>query len=184
MRTRTRISGSERCRGFTLLEILLVCVLIVVATSLTTSFLSGSDQKQFTTSLAKASVLLRNSRRLAIVSGFEQEVRLATVARDQQDAAGTQFDDEPDQAMAPGSPDWLEPDMRLRYAATPDESLEEVGELTLTFFPMGSSSGGVIEFSDASEKRSSYLYVSPFTGKLLVEPRLEDLQARIQDGEL
>lgn len=184
MRTRTRISASERCRGFTLLEILLVCVLIVLATSLTTSFLSGSDQKQFTVSLAKASALLRNSRRIAIVSGFEQEVRLATAAADEQDAADARFNDESDEIRALRPPDWLEPDMRLRYAATPDESFEEVGELALTFFPMGSSTGGVIEFSDASETRSSYLYVSPFTGKLLVEQRLEDLQARIEDGEL
>jgi hypothetical protein len=69
--------------------------------------------------------------------------------------------------------------MRLRYAASLDDSLEEVGELAVTFFPMGSSTGGLLELS-ATDRRS-YLYISPFTGKLIIESRLDDLEDRIEE---
>jgi prepilin-type N-terminal cleavage/methylation domain-containing protein len=165
----TRTSATSRCRGFTLLEILLVCVLIALAAGLTTSFLSGSDQKNFTVHLGQASAVLRNARRQAIVTGVEQTVRLATELPE---------DDTSDAPPGP-PPDWIGRDLHLRYAASLDESLEETAEIELIFFPMGSSTGGVIELAD--DERSTYLYVSPFTGKLIIEPRLADLEERLEE---
>lgn len=170
MKTSTRISAIERCRGFTLLEILLVCVLIALAAGLTTSFLSGSDQKNFTVDLGRVSAVLRNARRQAIVTGVEQTVRLATELPE----------DDPIDAPEATPPDWLGRNMSLRYAASVDETLEETSELELTFFPMGSSTGGLIEL--AGEDRRTYLFVSPFTGKLITEPRLADLEDRLEEG--
>jgi prepilin-type N-terminal cleavage/methylation domain-containing protein len=78
-RARTRISGTDRCRGFTLLEVLLVCILLALAVSLTASYLTDSDQKQFTVNLGQLSAHLRNARRQAIITGSERVLLLATV---------------------------------------------------------------------------------------------------------
>jgi prepilin-type N-terminal cleavage/methylation domain-containing protein len=169
VKARTRISATKQCRGFTLLEILLVCALIALAAGLTTTFLSGSDQKNFTVNLAQVSAVLRNARRQAIVTGVEQEVKLATELPEE---------DAPDAAPAT-PPDWFDRTMRLSYAATLDESLEESAELVMTFFPMGSSTGGLIELADSDRK--TYFYVSPFTGKLTIESRLADLEDRLEE---
>jgi prepilin-type N-terminal cleavage/methylation domain-containing protein len=169
VRTLPQISGIKQCRGFTLLELMLVCALIVLAAGLSSTFLSGSDQKQFTVNLGQISAELRNARRQAIITGVEQEVKLAT------EPAEEAPPDEP----PPSPPDWIDQNMRLRYAASLDDSLEEVGELAVTFFPMGSSTGGLLELS-ATDRRS-YLYISPFTGKLIIESRLDDLEDRIEE---
>jgi prepilin-type N-terminal cleavage/methylation domain-containing protein len=170
VKTKTRISAIEGCRGFTLLEVLLVCVLLALAAGLTTTFLSGSDQKSFTVNLGQVSALLRNARRQAIVTGVEKEVVLATEVAEE----------DPDDESPPSPPDWIDETMQLRFAASLDESFEETTEVVVTFFPVGSSTGGVIELSDG--ERDSFLHVSPFTGKLIVEQRFTDLEDRLEEA--
>jgi len=168
-RVRTRISGTDRNRGFTLLEILLVLFLLAIAAGLTTSYLSDSDQKQFTVNLGQVSAHLRNARRQAIITGTEKHLTLATAPA------------EPETPDAPEPPpaDWLNESMQLHYAATLDDEPEEVTEIELMFFPTGSSTGGLIELSDS--EREAWLYVEPLTGKLIIENRLDDLEDRLAD---
>jgi prepilin-type N-terminal cleavage/methylation domain-containing protein len=172
VKTKTRTSGAESCRGFTLLELLLVCVLLVLAAGLTASFLSGSDQKEFSVNLRQISAQLINSRRQAIITGAEKAVKLTTAA------AATESPD--DSLVSP--PSWLNENMTLRYAASLDETLEESSEIVVDFFPMGNSTGGLIELSDS--ERNTYLYVFPLTGKLIVESELGELEARVEEGRL
>ena len=171
MKVRTPTSGASACRGFTLLELLLVCALVLLAAGLVGSFLSGNDQKEFTRDLRQISALLNNARRLAIVTGAEQTVRLATAAN------------EPDPSAAEPSrpPNWLNAGMRLRYAASVDDPLEEIDDLELIYFPMGSSSGGLIELEDG--EREAYLYVFPLTGKLIIEPGLGAIEDQIVERQ-
>lgn len=171
MKALTPISASRRSRGFTLLELLLVCLLIALAAGLTSSFLSGSDQKEYSVNLRQVSSLLRNSRRQAIVTGSEQHVRLVTVLEEGADP------ESPDAHP----PDWLNPELQLRFSPSLDEALEERTDLSVTFFPMGSSTGGLIELFDP--ERSTFLYVSPLTGKLLLESRLDDIETLVQEAQ-
>jgi len=168
----TRTSGSSRSRGFTLLEVLLVCVLLALATGLTVSFLSDSDQKQFTVNLGQISAHLRNARRQAIITGTERQVTLATEVEEPET---------PD-APEPAPPDWFNENMQLQFAESLDDDPVEQTEITLMFFPMGSSTGGLIELSDSD--REAWLYVDPLTGKLMIENRLDDLEERLEEGDL
>ena len=170
VKVRTRTSGADSCRGFTLLELLLVCALLALAAGLTASFLSGSDQKEFSVNLRQISAQLIHSRRQSIISGAEQHVKLATAVAEP---------DSPDDPP-PTPPDWINQDLQLRFAASLDEPLEETTELLVDFFPMGSSTGGLIELSDG--ERTSYLYVAPLTGKLIVESDLDELEQRVEEG--
>jgi prepilin-type N-terminal cleavage/methylation domain-containing protein len=168
-RVRTQTSGADRCRGFTLLEVLLVCILLALAVSLTASYLTDSGQKQFMVNLGQISAHLRNARRQAIITGSEQVLLLATVVAEEP---------APDEPL-PVPPDWINEDMQLHFAATLDDPLEELSELERIFFPMGSSTGGLIQLTDG--ERESYLYIDPLTGRLMLETRLDDLEDRLQD---
>src|SRR5690606_29543630 len=97
-----------------LLELLIVCALIALAAGLIGSSFAGSGQREFASNLRQISALLKNARRQAIVTGAEQHVRLATTAEEP-------FAD----GDTPQPPDWLNPSLRLRYAATVDDALEE-----------------------------------------------------------
>jgi hypothetical protein len=143
--------------------------LIALATGLVGSVLAGNDQKQFASNLRQVSARLKNARRQAIVRGAEQHVRLATEAEEPSDGD-----------TAPPPPDWLNPDMRLHYAATLDDSLEETPDLVLTFFPLGSSTGGLVQLSDQDD-REAFLYIFPLTGKLLVGSSVRDLEDQIRE---
>ena len=171
MRASTPISGIRRCRGFTLLETLLVCVLLALAVGGAAAYLSDSDQKQFTVNLSQISAQLRNARRQAIITGAEQHVRLATIAPDEAEVD--------DVMQVPEPANWFNPDMQLHFAETLDNELEESAEVELVFFPMGSSTGGVIQLTDG--ERDAFLYVDPLTSKLMVESRLDDLAEIIQE---
>jgi hypothetical protein len=114
--------------------------------------------------------LLKHARRLAIATGVEQHVRLNT-ATEAQDADGD---------STPRQPDWSSEVLRLRYAVSVDEPLEETNDIDMTFFPFGSSTGGLIELSDG--EREAYLYVFPLTGDLIVEPRLAAVQDSIEEA--
>jgi Tfp pilus assembly protein FimT len=150
--------------------LLLVCALLALAAGLTASFLSGSDQKEFSVNLRQISARLISARRQAIVTGSEQEVKLATAVAEE----------DPEDPETPAPPSWINPDLQLRFAATLDDSLEETSELVVDFFPMGSSTGGVIELSDS--ERKSYLYIAPLSGKLIVESDLREIEARVEEG--
>lgn len=173
MKGPTPISASSRNRGFTLLELLLVCALIALAAGLVGSALSGNDQKQFSTSLRQISVHLKAARRLAIVSGSEQHVRLATETPD----PGL------DERVRAGEPDWLNPDMRLSYAATLDDPLEETRDQIVTFFPLGSSTGGLFQVTDQGD-REAYIYIAPLTGKMVIESSLSGIEDRLREEPL
>jgi general secretion pathway protein H len=166
----TQISGTSRSRGFSLLELMIVCVLLMIAAGLVGSFLSGSDQKTFTTNLRQVSALLKHARRQAIVTGVEQHVRL--------DVGVTEPGTDGDSAAPP--PDWSNPALQLRYAASVDDPLEETTEVDMTFFPLGSSTGGLIELTDG--EREAYLYVFPLTGELIVEARLVAVEELIAEA--
>jgi general secretion pathway protein H len=165
----TRISGTSRSQGFTLLEVLLVCVMLALAAGLTAAYLTDSDQKKFTVNLGQISAHLRNARRQAIITGAERDVLFATADPEQES---------PD-APPPEPPDWIDREMQLHFAETLDDPLEELSEVELVFFPMGSSTGGLIQLSDG--ERDAFLYVDPLTGKLMIERRLDDLEERIQE---
>jgi len=169
VKVRTPISGVNDCRGFTLLELLLVCALIALAAGLTAPLLSNTDQKQFRVDLRQIAAHLNYSRRQAVITGAEQEVKLATRVAEEA----------PADAPLERPPAWINEGMSLRYAATLDDPFEETDELVVIFFPMGSSTGGLIELADS--ERRAYLYISQLTGKLLVESRLADLEARIEE---
>lgn len=177
MKVQTPTSASrrsrQRARGFTLLELLIVCALIALATGLVGSFLAGNDQKKFSTNVRAITALLKNARRQAIITGAEQHVRLATAAAAEEPLAG-------DEAAPPPPPDWLNTEMRLRFAATLDESFEETPELAVTFFPLGSSTGGVLQVSDQDE-REAYIYVFPLTGKMITGSSLRDLEDQLRE---
>lgn len=174
MKVQTPISASRltpgHSRGFTLLELLIVCTLIALATGLVGSFLAGSDQKQFSTNLREITSRLKNARRKAIITGVEQHVRLATAAEER--FAGEEDAQQP--------PDWVNPAMRLRFAATLDDSLEDTQDLVVTFFPLGSSTGGLLQVSDPSE-REAYVYVFPLTGKLLTASSMRSLEDQLRE---
>lgn len=178
MKVQTPISASrlsrgysrQRSRGFTLLELLIVCALLALAAGLVGPFLAGNDQKKFSSNLRQISAHLKNARRRAIVTGSEQHVRLATTA------------EEPftDGDTPPPPPDWLNADMRLHYAATIDDPLEEAPELDVTFFPLGSSTGGVLQLSDQND-REAFIYVFPLTGKMLAASSIRDLEDQLRE---
>lgn len=173
MKGLTPISASSRHRGFTLLELLLVCALIALAAGLVSSAMSGSDQKQFATNLRQISVHLKAARRLAIVSGSEQHVRLATETPDPV----------PGESARAREPDWLNSAMRLSYAATLDDPLEETTDQLVTFFPLGSSTGGLLQLADESG-REAYIYVAPLSGKMVVESTLSGVEDRLREEPL
>jgi hypothetical protein len=148
--------------------------LIALATGLVGSFLAGNDQKQFSSNLREISARLKNARRQAIITGAERHVRLATEPEEPFE------DDEDDDTPAPPRPDWLNPEMRLHFAATLDDSLEETPDLVVTFFPLGSSTGGVLQLSDQGD-REAFIYVFPLTGKMLVASTLGDIEEQIRE---
>ena len=125
------VTGLQRSRGFTLLEVLAVIVVIALATTLIATTISGGLGQARVRAAAKDLVAaLRYTRSQAVVKGQSQVLTLDVEKR---------------AYRAPGR-DWVElpQDMRLTMLTAAQEQVGE-GVGRIRFFPDGASTGGHVK---------------------------------------
>lgn len=159
------MTPTSRCKrraqgGFTLLELLVVLSIIAIATGLIVPNLAITDNAAFNAEVRRAASALTYARRMAIVKGAPQSARLFALNPEAPDYEERLREANADDAAAR----WISSDMELGYQSELALDSEPVEELTVTFFPQGGSTGGLLAF--ARERRSALIRVNAITGRI------------------
>lgn len=146
--------------GFTLLELLIVLSIIAIATGLIVPNLAITDNAAFNAEVRRAAGALTYARRMAIVKGAPQSATLYALDPDAPD-----YDDVLAEATASdGSARWAADGMTLEYQSELAPFAESIDKLTVTFFPQGGSTGGLLTFR--RDDRTAFIRVNPITGRI------------------
>lgn len=152
------------CGGFTLLELLVVCALLALTLTLVVPNLSGIDGTSFRGQVRRAVATLVYARRAAVV----QAMPVTATFRQGEAQDDTSAALAPDAVLARPEDDALWASDNLGLSFQRDENLEATAtqEITVTFFPEGGSTGGVLTFAD--DERSASIRVDPITGRISI----------------
>lgn len=158
--TPTSRSNGQRSAGFTLLELLVVLSIIAIATGLIAPNIAITDNAAFNAEVRRAASVLTYARRMAIVKGAPQSATL--FALDPEESAYEELLEEAE--AAEGSARWLSENVQLSYQDDLALDPERVDRLTVTFFPQGGSTGGLLAFS--RDERLALIRVDAITGRI------------------
>lgn len=158
------------CSGFTLLELTLVMFFMALIVGLVTPFvMSTLDRMELQTSVRKVTSALRYARSEAIT------IKKPVIFNG--DLSNNQFwithtrEDETPRVISLNEP------VRLaRFLGENEDETVREGKFTVTFFPQGNSSGGLIgmEIGEPGESENNYVIsIDPITGKAKVEETTE-----------
>ncbi|RLA45481.1 MAG: hypothetical protein DRR06_07185 [Gammaproteobacteria bacterium] len=168
---------SKRVRGFTLLELLVVIVLLIMMVGVTTiSIVSGQDSAMMKTNARQLLSTLRSIRTQAVTEGIETAI---IVDREFMDGNAVGRD-----TVNRDAADWENKENNKSYTILPaDEEILLSGDLTLTlipfagyetvspgslwFYPDGSSSGGNLVLRSSAGKM--VISVNWLTGEAILD---------------
>lgn len=161
---------TSRTRGFTLLELLVVLSIIAIATGLIAPNLAITDNSAFNAEVRHAASALTYARRMAIVKGAPQTTTLFAL-----DPEASDYDERLEEVNALTSESrWVSEDLELSFQNEVDPDPETVGKMSVTFFPQGGSTGGLLGFS--SDKRMAMIRVDAITGRIDTAYNGEELE--------
>ena len=154
------------CSGFTLLELTLVMFFIALIAGLTTPFvMSTLDRMQLQTSARKVASTLRYARSEAIA--VKKPVIFAGNLTQNKFWVTHTHENETPRIVSLTDP------IRLaRFMSEGENEIFDEGEFTVTFFPQGNSSGGLISMDIKESRKSENYYVisiDPITGKTKIK---------------
>ena len=154
------------CSGFTLLELTLVMFFIALIAGLTTPFvMSTLDRMELQTSARKVASTLRYARSEAIA--VKKPVIFAGNLTQNKFWVTHAHENETPRIVSLTDP------IRLaRFMSEGENEIFNEGEFTVTFFPQGNSSGGLISMDIKESRKSENYYVisiDPITGKTKIK---------------
>ncbi len=147
-------------KGFTLLELLVVLSIIAIATGLIVPNLGITENAAFNAEVRRAASILTHARRMAIVKGAPQTAVLYTL-----DPRAADYEARLEEANAVAEEArWTSEDLSLSFQGELESDPQPVDKLSVTFFPQGGSTGGLIGFS--SDRRAAMIRVNAITGRI------------------
>lgn len=154
--TPTSVADCQQQQGFTLLELLLVLGILAMMATLIGPGLNSLDTPGFNAQVREASALLNYARRRAVVEGQMLQVEFVPM-----NAVAV-----PEDKSAGIAGRWTSPDIELWFAPSTERSQRQDSLLSVSFFPEGGSTGGVLAFRQGERQR--VLIVDPFSGRVRV----------------
>jgi general secretion pathway protein H len=146
--------------GFTLLELLIVLSIIAIGTGLIVPNLAITDNSAFNAQVRHAASALTYARRMAIVKGAPQTTTLFALDPDASDYA-----ERLDEANALNNEArWVSEDLDLSFQSELEPDPADVDKMSVTFFPQGGSTGGLLGFSN--DERVAMIRVDAITGRI------------------
>lgn len=146
--------GDNRKRGFTLLELLVVLLIVSLLVGLVPPLFSGAvPGARLKAAVRDLAVALRLARNQAITHDLETQVHINLEA--------------PAYTIGRQAPRALPTGVQLKVDSGPGQHAPPAGHRVLRFFPDGSSSGAVITLS--SGKRGYRLHLGWLTGRITIE---------------
>jgi general secretion pathway protein H len=153
--------GGERKRGFTLLELLVVLLIVSLLLALVPPLFSGAVPGAKLKAAARdLAVALRLARNQSITHNVETQVHLNL--------------ESPAYAIGSQAPRALPAGVELKVASASGQSVAQTTRHVVRFFSDGSSSGTLITLSRG--KRSYRLQVGWLTGKVTIEGAEADVR--------
>ena len=154
------------CLGFTLLELTLVMFFMAIIAGLSTPFvMSTLDRMELQTSARKVASMLRYARSEAIASK-KPVVFSGNLTRNQFWITQGYKNETPKISSL------TDPIRLTRFTNEGEDNLFRDGEFTVTFFPQGNSSGGLIGMNINESRNSENYYaisIDPITGKTKIK---------------
>jgi general secretion pathway protein H len=164
----------QRSRGFTLLELLIVLSIIAIGTGLIVPNLGITDNAAFNAEVRSAASALTYARRMAIVKGTPQTTTLFAL-----DPEASDYEERLIEANALKSETrWLSEDLELSFQNEVEPDPATVDKMSVTFFPQGGSTGGLLGFS--SDERMAVIRVDAITGRIDTAYNGEELDEEAQ----
>jgi len=158
--TRTSSCKPALGAGFTLLELLVVLSIIAIATGLIVPNLAITDNAAFNAEVRRAASVLTYARRMAIVRGAPQTATFYAL-----DPEASDYEERLEEAnLDDGSARWAATSIELHFQSEREPDPEQVDELSVTFFPQGGSTGGLVNF--VQDERNAFIRVDPITGRI------------------
>lgn len=151
----SRIARRRRCRGFTLLEVLLVLGILGMAAVLVLPGLTSLESPSFNAQVRELSGMFNYARRTAVVQGQPAQVEVWVSAPAEEDTAT---------AAAGVVGRWVSEGINVEYADSTQRWRPIEGQHIVEFYPEGGSTGG--DFQLQQGNRAVILTIDPFSGRL------------------
>lgn len=157
------IRGEHFQRGFTLLELMLVLVILALGSLLLVPNIGSMDSRSFPAQIREASNQLNYARRNAVVTGQPRTARFELLPPEEREQ---QQEQEPITAAAlrEQDPVWQAGSISTEYLDVAGESHRDAEVVEIVFYPEGGSTGGEFHFSQGS--REATISIDPFTGRI------------------
>lgn len=150
------------CRGFTLLELMIVLSIIIIASAVVIPNITKTDSNLLAAQVRQTAAAFNYARRIAIVEGTPQVATLIQV--DPDDPA---YADIKGEAMERASIPPLEQfDARISFQTDINEVPEVMDVIEVQFFPQGGSTGGILNFT--MDDLVASIRINPLTGRIAV----------------
>ncbi len=153
VRAMTPISA---CRGFTLLELLLVLGILAMAATLVVPSVSGLDNRRFDARVREATALLNGARRSAVVEGLPTSAVFA--------GSGAAASASPE---TPRVRRWTDDTIELGFREERDGESEPGERIEIVFYPEGGATGGTLVLR--RDGRRAEIRIDPFSGRVRTE---------------
>lgn len=165
---------TSRNSGFTLLELLVVLSIIAIATGLIVPNLAITDNGAFNAEVRHAASALTYARRMAIVKGAPQTTTLFAL-----DPEASDYEERLIEANSLKSEArWVSEDLELSFQNEVEPDPAAVDKMSVTFFPQGGSTGGLLGFS--RDERKALIRVDAITGRIDTAYNGEELDDEAQ----
>lgn len=143
-------------RGFTLLELMLVLVILGFAGVLIAPTFSTLETRSFNAQVREAATLLNYARRTAVVQGHPARATLRLRPQPEQAEAAP--------ARVGDTGYWSSDGIDMDYRDSTGQRVEVTDAVEITFYPEGGSSGGELILSQG--ERMAALQIDPFSGRV------------------
>jgi len=171
---RIKARSTKSVTGFTLLELLVVLSIIAIATGLIVPNLAITDNGAFNAEVRNAASALTYARRMAIVKGAPQTTTLFAL-----DSEAPDYDERLVEVNALKTETrWVTEDLELSFQNEVEPDPATVDKMSVTFFPQGGSTGGLLGFS--SDERKAMIRVDAITGRIDTAYNGEELEDEAQ----
>lgn len=169
-------SVAKSPRGFTLLELMVVLVVMLIAVGVIIPNLSTTTTNAFNAEVRQAVAILKYARRVAIVESMPQTAHFYTLNPRDADYAKRR---EQLQAERQAT-DWISEKLSLQYQSDLNQRSEDKDDIEIEFFPQGGSTGGVLAFS--RDDMHAMVRVDPITGRISAAYNGEELDEEELDA--
>lgn len=149
-----------RARGFTLLELVIVLVIIALGAFVVLPNFSGMTARTFTAQVREATALLNYTRRTAVVTGQPAMAAFLT------DSGNTPSTQEGGPRRDVGEV-WSGPGIEISYRDSAGQQVNVESRVEIIFYPEGGSTGGELTLSQGD--RSAVISIDPFSGRVRTE---------------